>query len=162
MIDLKQQLRVHEGEKLFPYKCPAGYWTIGVGRNLEGKGLSVTECMKLGLASTQRNEVIAILKQRGINKLESEYLLDNDIKDFTVELNKRIDWFKLLPENIQKVLINMAFNMGVAGLLEFKKTLSFIKNKQYKQASAEMLNSAWSKQVGNRAIELSNIVAKQA
>ena len=52
----------------------------------------------------------------------------------------------------------MAFNMGTAGLLKFKNTLGLIKDGKYKEASVEMLNSAWAKQVGKRATNLSNMI----
>jgi len=61
-----------------------------------------------------------------------------------------------MPETVKMVLIDMAFNLGVNGLLKFKKTLEFIKNGKFINASNEMLNSAWKFQVGQRAYDLSN------
>lgn len=148
-------LRNEEGERLTVYKCPAGYLTIGIGRNLETNGLTKAECDKLGLVTSDKIKVIGILQQRGINKLESEYLLSNDIDRFSVELGKCITWFLRLPETAKIVLCDMAFNLGVDGLLKFKKTLSLIEKGNYKEASKEMLNSDWAEQVGRRARNLS-------
>jgi lysozyme len=53
------------------------------------------------------------------------------------------------------VLVNMAFNMGVNGLLKFKKMIAAIDDRNYDEAAIEMLNSRWAVQVGKRANELS-------
>lgn len=150
----------HEGEKLQVYDCPAGFATIGVGRNLQTKGLTKAECDYLNLGVYEKNAVIAKLEVRGITKEESRYLLSNDIDYFTDELSKRLSWFISLPELAKIVLIDMGFNLGVNGLLKFKNTLALIEKGNYLDATGEMLNSAWSRQVGNRAIELSKMLAK--
>ena len=153
---LIEQLIRHEGEKLQVYKCPAGFLTIGVGRNLETKGLTKTECEKLNLGVSEKNSVIAKLETRGITKEESRYLLSNDIDYFTTELTNTLDWFEKLPKEAKMVLVDMAFNLGVSGLLKFKNTIALIEKGLYDEASKEMLNSAWKYQVGNRAVELSD------
>lgn len=150
----------HEGEVLHVYNCPAGFATIGVGRNLETKGLTKSECDKLNLGTYDRNSVIAKLEVRGITKDESRYLLSNDIDYFTEELDKRMFGFSSLIEQAKIVLVDMAVNMGVGGLLKFSKTLSLINSGKFKEASKEMLNSTWAKQVGSRAYELSGMLAK--
>jgi len=132
--ELIQLLTRHEGLRLKPYKCTAGFLTIGIGRNIE---------------------------TRGITKQEAEYLLSNDIDHFTAELNKRMFRFSSLPDLAKIVLIDMAFNMGVDGLLKFSKTLSLISAGKYKEASKEMLDSLWAKQVKGRAIRLSNLLRTQ-
>jgi len=153
---LIDQLVKHEGEKLQVYECTSGFATIGVGRNLETKGLTKQECDKLNLGTYDKNAIIAKLEVRGITKEESRYLLSNDIDYFESELSNVLDWFKTMPETVKMVLIDMAFNLGVNGLLKFKKTLEFIKNGKFINASNEMLNSAWKFQVGQRAYDLSN------
>lgn len=130
--DLKNRLIKEEGLRLKPYKCTSDKLTIGIGRNLE---------------------------DRGITEAEALYLLDNDIQDVTGSLIKSIPWFCTIHYTAQLVLMDMAFNMGVNGLLEFKNTLIYIKYGDYLKASVEMLDSRWSKQVGKRAVELSNILA---
>jgi|TARA_R110000824_G_scaffold292054_1_gene480474 lysozyme len=132
MEDLKEQLVRHEGLRLTVYDCPAGYKTIGVGRNLEGKGITEEEAL---------------------------YLLGNDINYFTEQLRDNLGWFDDIPEAKQKVLINMAFNLGVGGLMNFKNMLSAVEEERWGDAATEMLDSKWAKQVGNRAIELSGTMA---
>ena len=133
MEDLKEQLVRHEGLRLTVYDCPAGYKTIGVGRNLEGKGITEEEAL---------------------------YLLGNDINYFTEQLRDNLGWFDDIPEAKQKVLINMAFNLGVGGLMNFKNMLSAVQESRWGDAATEMLNSKWANQVGNRAIELSGVMAE--
>jgi lysozyme len=126
--NVKQQLIRYEGLKLEVYKCPAGYQTIGVGRNLESKGISEKEAM---------------------------VLLDNDIAEFTFALEETYDWFEGLGENRQAVIINMAFNLGMSGLGKFKNMISAIENSDWEEAASQMMDSKWATQVGRRAEELS-------
>jgi lysozyme len=129
--DLKEQLIRHEGLRLTVYDCPAGYKTIGVGRNLEGKGVTEEEAM---------------------------YLLDNDIKDFQESLSRELPWFDSLDECRRNILTNMAFNLGISGLLKFKNTLLAVENENWEEAASQMLDSRWAQQVGSRATELSGLM----
>ena len=61
-----------------------------------------------------------------------------------------------LDEVRQRIIIDMAFNMGVPRLGKFKKMWQAIHDKDFASAKTEMLDSRWSKQVGNRAVRLSN------
>lgn len=128
-MTLEQELTQHEGLRLKPYTCPAGKLTIGVGRNIE---------------------------ERGITEGEAMYLLRNDIELSTAELAQKLPWFAGAPTKVKEVLINMHFNMGWTKLSGFKNTLGFIQQGKYNEAAAEMLSSQWAKQVGNRAVYLSN------
>lgn len=121
------QAKDDEGFRSKPYRCSAGKLTIGYGRNLE---------------------------DRGITKEEADYLLRNDIAAVTKELQDLIaSWYQLTPPR-QAVLINMGINMGVGGLLKFRKMLAALDRHDYKTAAAEMLNSTYAKQVPNRANRL--------
>ena len=59
------------------------------------------------------------------------------------------------PEAVQLVLTNMAFNLGQTRLAGFKRMLAAVNERNYKQASVEMIDSRWAKQVPKRATELS-------
>jgi lysozyme len=125
---LIEQLQRHEGLMLKPYKCSAGKLSIGYGRNLEANGISKSEaCMLLS------NDVHKCIKQ-----CEELFCWDN------------------LNDVRQNVLVNMCFNLGIYGLKRFKKFLGALDRKDYVVASVEMLDSLWSKQVGKRAMELSD------
>lgn len=162
---LRKDLIFDEGLKLFPYKCPADKLTIGVGRNLEDKKLSNKEIEHLFEARKNKYKsgdkfsfLIEEFRVSGITEAEAMYLLDNDINDFNIELNSKLEWLKDKPDDVKRVLLNMAFNLGVNGLLKFKTTLHLIKEGKYKDASKQMLNSLWAKQVKGRAVRLSNIL----
>jgi lysozyme len=129
---LRKLITMHEGKRLKPYKCSAGKLTIGIGRNLEDKGISETE---------------------------AAMLLENDIKEVKTQLEQRLAYFTQLNDARKMVLIDMAFNMGINGLMRFKKTLGLIEAGNYQMASIEMLDSRWAKQVGPRAIRLKNMMA---
>lgn len=129
--NLLDQILLHEGKRSKPYKDTVGKLTIGVGRNLDDVGLSDDEI---------------------------EYLLINDLKRVEVGLDRSLSWWRDLDEVRQRVLIDMCFNMGLGGLLGFKNTLAKIKAHDWAAASRGMLQSKWAKQVGARALRLSNMM----
>lgn len=125
--DLHNQLTRHEGLRLKPYRCTSGKLTIGIGRNLDDSGIS---------------------------EREAELMLENDILKLFAVLPEKIDFFNELDKVRADILVNMAFNMGVNGLLKFKKMLTAIDDGYFTRAAAEMLDSKWAFQVGDRALEL--------
>lgn len=131
--ELVAQLRKHEGVRHKPYKDTVGKLTIGVGRNLDDKGLS--------------DEEINIL-------------LSNDIGDAMDDAATLVVNFWSLTENRQRVLVDMAFNMGRRGLSTFVNTLAAIERGDYEDASRRMLKSKWASQVGQRAITLSQMMKR--
>lgn len=129
MEKINAQLIKHEGLKLKPYRCTEGKLTIGVGRNLE---------------------------DRGITEDEALYLLNKDVLDVTKSLSSQLHIFDYLDGARKGVLINMAFNIGVNGLLKFKCMIAALNRYDYDCAADEMIDSKWADQVGNRSIELAN------
>ena len=75
------------------------------------------------------------------------------------ELRSNFDWFDSLPKKAKIVLMDMAYNLGVPTLKKFKLTIGYIKDCKWKDASLEMLDSKWARQVGNRATNLSKMMA---
>ena len=126
--DLKQQLIKHEGLELLPYKCTAGKLTIGVGRNIEDRGISYDEAMML---------------------------LENDLLLYTAELEKAFPVVKDLDNVRVMTLINMAYNLGITKLRQFKMMWAAIEDNDFEVAAQEMLNSKWASDVGKRALQLS-------
>lgn len=129
--EMKKELIRDEGLKLKPYRCPAGKLTIGVGRNLE---------------------------DTGITEVEAEMLLAYDIERFGYQLDRVIPWWRALNEVRQRVLLNMAFNMGTAKLMEFTITLANVQAGRWKEAAAGMRSSKWARQVGARAERLAKMM----
>lgn len=128
-----ERLIKHEGLRLKPYKCPAGKLTIGVGRNLEDRGISEEEAMMM---------------------------LQNDIIACRKECYSNFIWFGEMDELRQEVILEMCFNLGITRLKGFKKMLKACELKNYTLASQEMLTSLWARQVGNRAKTLAKIMEK--
>lgn len=130
-MSLREQLIRHEGIRLRPYRDTLGWLTIGVGRNLESVGISRDEAM---------------------------LMLDNDILRVQTEVVKALPWTVSLDRPRCDVLLNMAFNLGTAGLLKFAKMLAAVEAGEYATAAKEMLDSKWATQVGARAEELAAIM----
>lgn len=128
---LKDQLIAHEGLRLKPYADTVGKTTIGVGRNLDDRGISMHEAM---------------------------ILLDNDIETVEDDLDQRMPWWRGLTEARQRVLADMCFNLGIARLEGFRNTLSAIKAGDYAAAAESMLASKWATQVGRRAHRLAKMM----
>ena len=132
---LTDQLIRDEGLVLHAYQDSLGYWTIGAGRLIDAR------------------------KGGGISEAEARLLLTNDIHRFHAELLEALPWVADAPEGVQEVLTNMAFNLGVGGLLGFRNTLALIKDGKCAEAAAEMLRSRWAGQVGARAKRLSETLS---
>ena len=128
---LTAQLRRDEGTRATAYKDSLGFLTIGVGRLIDSR--------KPGA---------------GLRPDEIDYLLRNDINDRVAALTKALPWFDRLDEARQGVLINMAFQLGTAGLLGFKSTLALIADGNYAEAAEQMLKSKWATQTPARAKRL--------
>ena len=156
---LEDQLILHEGLRLDVYKCPAGKWTVGVGRNLEAKGLTKEEKERiLGVSGLSKLEVIDVLLERGISKEEALFLLAGDIEQCKSDLS-RYDWYTKLDPVRQKVLIDMRLNLGMAGLLGFRRMITALAGQDYEVAAREMQDSQWYHQVGNRSKRLIRMMA---
>lgn len=126
---LMAQLGIDEGRRNKLYKDTATppKWTIGVGRNIEDRGL--------------RDD-------------EIDLMLSNDIDEAVGIARTLIPQFDKLDDVRQEVLTNMAFNMGGPRLAGFKRMMAAISDANYAQAAAEMKDSTWYRQVGARAQRL--------
>ena len=128
---LTEQLRRDEGIKATVYKDTLGFDTIGVGRLIDSR--------KPGA---------------GLRPDEIDYLLKNDIADRVAALTKALPWFSVLDDARRGVLVNMAFQLGTAGLLGFKSTLALVAAGKYAEAAEQMLKSRWATQTPARAKRL--------
>lgn len=143
------ELRRDEGERLKSYRDTMGLWTIGVGHLIDpARGADPAP-----FGRDLRNGA-------SISVDESATLLDRDIDAKMAELDKRLSWWRELSEVRQRVILNMAFNLGVTGLLGFKNTLAFIRQGDYSGAARGMLSSNWAKQVGQRANRLAEMMVQ--
>lgn len=118
------QLIRDEDLKLKPYRCTSGKLTIGVGRNLDDKGLS-------------REEAI--------------YLLKNDVNETREALVSQFPWMDNLDEARFGAFLNLAFNMGINGLKTFVNTLQHARHGHWDKVAVNLLKSKYATQVGDRA-----------
>lgn len=131
-----EQLKRHEGLRLTPYRCTAGALTIGYGHNLDA------------------NPIIDITPHTKITEGRATRILIEDCRKYAVQLDGRMTWWRTLNEPRQAVILNMAFNLGILGLLSFKNTLRAVKEERWSDAADGMLASKWAGQVKRRAVEL--------
>jgi lysozyme len=113
-----------EGLELRMYKCPAGFNTIGIGHNLDVNPISEEAAVRI---------------------------YQDDIKRVYEGVVKVLPWFLDLDEQRKFVILDMAFNIGVFGLMKFKKMLAAVRAGQHRDAAAHMRDSKWYKQVPKRA-----------
>ena len=132
MNDLISMLKRHEGLRLKPYLCTSDQLTIGYGRNLESMGIS---------------------------RYEAEVMLVSDIERCYNELEV-FGWFSGLDIVRQEAMVDLLFNLGLPRFLGFKKMIRHLSNKEYSQAAAELLNSRYAIQVGDRANELAYMLER--
>ena len=129
---------VREGEKKLHngnhelYECPAGYWTVGHGYNIQANGLP--------------DDIAKDLLRRNLDK--SQDMVKVKIRN----------WNELSFAR-RSVLIDMCFNMGISTLSKFKKFFAAIEASDFKKAAIEMEDSKWFKQVGQRAVILQEMMA---
>lgn len=137
MIDrerLRTQLAKHEGNKNFVYDDVTGK-PIGEGTFVRGKPT-------IGVG---RN-----LQERGLSEDEIRYLLDNDINDAAMYVH-RYPWFVNLDGVRQNAVAELMFNLGPTKFAGFKKFIGFMNESRWAQAGEELKRSLWYTQVKGRA-----------
>lgn len=117
---LRDQLIAHEGLKRRAYRCSAGKITIGVGRNLEDRDLSLVTIHQM---------------------------LEEDIAECLTDL-QRFGWFADLDAVRQRALLDLRFNLGPSRFRTFRKMLAALEQGVYEEAAAQLVDSAWATQVG--------------
>ncbi|EDP57962.1 glycoside hydrolase family protein [Vibrio sp. AND4] len=125
-------LKFEEGFSEDPYYCSEGYPTIGIGQKIGPKGASLHQyCFQCPISV-------------------AEHWCSVEIEHLSKTLS-RYDWYTGCGPNRQAMLISMAYQMGVNGLLGFKKMLDALNNKDWNTAYMEGLDSLWAKQTPARA-----------
>lgn len=132
---LRKQITKHEGIEYKLYRCTSDKLTIGVGRNIEDRGISHDTAMQM---------------------------LDEDIDICINELQQTVSYWDDLPERVQEALINLCFNMGIKRLMAFKKTFGYLREGMFDKAADELLDSRYANQVGQRAIDVAHMIREGA
>ena len=129
---LHDQIIDHEGLRLKPYRCTAGKLTIGIGRNLDDKG---------------------------INEDEARFMMANDLAECAADLESIFPGqFQKLPENIQMALMDMRFQLGPGGFRGFQKMIRAVRRNNLPEMIRQMKDSRWYQQVPNRANDLIRMI----
>ena len=148
------KVRVHEGLVLTVYKDTLGIDTIGIGRNLQDRGISKEELDHMDIPSMDA------VYEHGITEADAYYLATNYIAIVEKELARAKPCVYDLDAVRQLIVMDMAFNMGVPRLCKFKKMWAAIEAGDFDTASVEMLDSRWARQVKSRATKLSDAMKK--
>jgi lysozyme len=135
-VQIKEDLVKHEGCKTEVYLCSEGIPTAGIGHMLLGvDGLEVGDDVPME----------AVLEW-----------FDNDYKEAVTDCCALFLNFASLPDQVKRVLVNMAFNLGRHRLSKFKNMIKAVNEGNWVKAADEMVDSRWYNQVGNRSVELEN------
>ena len=130
-MSLIDSIKKHEGYVGIVYKDSLGIDTIGYGFAIKDLELDKDIC---------------------------DIILERKLHDLEDSVNLKFSWFMYMPQEIKNVVLEMCYQLGVNGFSKFKKTISFLQDRQFEEASVEMLDSLWAKQTPNRAKELSDRV----
>lgn len=162
----------HEGFREFAYpdplsslarKHPSKDWGFKPAREvLATIGVSPEQAAKLGAPWTVGfGFTHGVTLDSRMNRITAERKLEQEILDVDSALRNVLSWYQQATFVTKTILINMAFNMGIKGLLGFRNTLTFISQKNYEQAARNMIQSLWARQVGPRAKELTERMRTQ-
>jgi len=125
------RLKEDEGYRAHAYQCGSGAWTVGYGRNID-----------------QDHGAL------GISEPEAEMLLRNDIDRCVDELRRTFAWVDDQSANVQAVLVELAFWLGLTRLRKFKKCLAALEAGDRTTAAAELIDSRLHGQVPDRTERL--------
>lgn len=123
------------GKPIRPGSTVIGHPTVGIGRALDTHGITASE---------------------------AAFLLGDDIPKCDAQLTAALPWYPDLDSVRRRVLLEMAFNLGVTGLLQFRQMLAAVETQDWTRAKANMVASHWFLQVGARGARLANMMLNGA
>lgn len=165
MLQVKKDLDRHEGFREYAYPDPLSK----LGRNYRNTklypwGFKAAREIMAGIPNANDSDgnpwtygfgfTHCVTPDSRIHRIPAERMLESLILEMQYALASKLPWYKDASFVTKTVLTNMAFNLGIGGLLKFKNTLAYIKAGNYTQAAHNMELSLWYKQVGLRAKEL--------
>ena len=120
----------NEGYREFMYQCSAGKSTIGIGLNLE--------------AGIPHDEALILLTMR--------------LEKIHANLSIAYSWFAGLNEQQKVAIVDMAYQLGLAGLANFKLSLALMAQYRFEDAALEFLDSKWAEQTPERAKRVTDLI----
>lgn len=160
MLQVKSDLKRHESFREFAYpdplsplakSQPSKEWGFRPAREIAraGTNLDLGAPWTYGYGFTEN-----VNPDSRISQVQAERKLEEHVLEMNATLKEALPWYEIATFVTKTILINMAFNLGLKGLLKFRNTLAFVKAKDYTKAARNMTLSLWYKQVGSRAREL--------
>ena len=134
---LRKELEVDEGVKYEIYNDHLGYPTFGIGHLVRDNDPESGEPVGTPVSE---DRVIEAFNQ--------------DVETVLSDCNILYDDFGDLPEEAQLIIANMMFNLGRPRLSKFKGMKAGVDSRDWNKAADEMIDSAWYRQVPNRAERL--------
>ena len=138
---IKEDLVKHEGYVTEIYLCSEGYPTFGIGHMVTEDDMEHT--WPVGTPVTDER----ILQ-----------VFHDDCNAACTDASALFLNFSSHPENVQRVLVNMSFNLGRSRLGKFKNMITAVNEGNYSKAADEMVDSKWYRQVKRRGEELVEIM----
>ena len=131
MQDIINSIKAHEGYEPMVYQCTEGHDTIGVGFKVDDLFLSEKVC---------------------------DLILEEKLNDLIPRIERKLSWFRYTQDEVKLVIVNMCYQMGLSGVLKFKRALAAMEIKNWEMAADEMLDSLWARQTPRRANELADLI----
>jgi lysozyme len=133
-VRVYEDLVKDEGWRQDLYKDHLGFYTIGYGFMVDPA------------------------KNGRIPRPVADFWLRWEIEDRRRQLNAALPWFSRLPDGVTAALLNMAYQLGVNGVLRFRKMLAALQLGQYARAADEALDSNWARQTPARARRVAALI----
>ena len=134
---LREQLKIDEGVKYEIYLDHLGLPTFGIGHLVLDSDAESGQGVGTPVSESRVNECF-----------------DKDVEVVLSECRILYSDFDDLPEEVQQIIANMMFNMGRPRLSKFKGMKRGVDARDWNAAADEMVDSAWYRQVTNRADRL--------
>ena len=131
MQDIINSIKAHEGYEPMVYQCTEGHDTIGVGFKVDDLFLSEKVC---------------------------DLILEEKLNELIPQIERKLSWFRYAQDEVKLVIVNMCYQMGLSGVLKFKRALAAMEIKNWEMAADEMLDSLWARQTSRRANELADLI----
>lgn len=130
-----EDLEADEGFRSTVYRDSEGYWTVGFGICVDDR-----------------------VAGAGLTEDEARSILNKRVRRTYFDIHRAIPYIDDLPEPVQRAMVNMAYQLGVKGLLQFKKMLLALDVRDYAMAAEEALDSKWAQQTPNRAKRIADLI----
>ena len=131
MQDIINSIKAHEGYEPMVYQCTEDHDTIGIGFKVADLKLSEKVC---------------------------DLILEEKLNELIPQIERKLSWFRYAQDEVKLVIVNMSYQMGLSGVLKFKRTLIALEMKKWDTAADEMLDSLWARQTSRRANELADLI----